>query len=82
MDLKLSYKNAERILEVEDGEVPYLRYPPLSGYRDCEARIFHPARRRKRGMLCVDEFKFYPWRQGRRCPGEFLPYRRCDRRPL
>ena len=30
MDLKLSYKNAERILEVEDGEVPYLRYPLLS----------------------------------------------------
>lgn len=30
MDLKLSYKNAEWILEVEDGEVPYLRYPLLS----------------------------------------------------
>ena len=30
MDLKLCYKNAERILEVEDGEVPYLRYPLLS----------------------------------------------------
>ena len=30
MDLKLSYKNAERILEVEDGKVPYLRYPLLS----------------------------------------------------
>ena len=30
MDLKLSYKNAERILEVEDGEVPYLRDPLLS----------------------------------------------------
>ena len=28
--LKLSYKNAERILEVEDGGVPYLRYPLLS----------------------------------------------------
>lgn len=30
MDLKLSYKNAERILEVENGEVPYLRYPLFS----------------------------------------------------
>lgn len=30
MDLKLNYKNMEQILEVENGEVPYLRYPLFS----------------------------------------------------